>query len=135
MDSSPVSARVLEVIGTSLQGVTDAEVLENIISTACISWNMAIVKKLGHKHLYPHAGGSAEAMALIDGWSIRKERLFPDDTRLVLNCDVKYIKVGTGGMVKPDLVISSIPVEACLLPDGSVREGVPSGNVLRWQEV
>jgi hypothetical protein len=132
----PVSARILEIIGSDIKGISDTAVLENIVSMACVSWNMAVFKKLGQKPLpMSVSGGSPGMVDLVEDWAGRKERLYPGDMRLVLNCDMKYIPAGPGGMVRPDVVISSVPAEACFMPDGSVRKDVPSGNVLRWEEV
>jgi hypothetical protein len=103
---------------------------EGLTSIACVGWNMAIFQDKGLQNLFPGTNGTPDQMALVEAMKIAKNRLFPGDNRLIFNCDIQVAPSG-----KPDVKVHSIDFEHCFFPDGTVRDGVPSGNILRWQEV
>lgn len=133
---SPISERILQLLNIANDSKLAMSDVEAIVSTACIAWNMAIFRAMGITSFKVDSPGAPDRemlMGLIEGLAIRKANLFPEDFRIILGFEVKQLTpLGQGGV---GLSISSIHKEDCFNSDGSVAKDIPSGNVLRWQEV
>lgn len=130
----PISERVLELLQIPKDIPYSPGEIEGVLAAGCAAWNMAIIKKRGIHSLSIDAAGAPDRemlIGLIEGLSLRKEKLYPDDSRIILGFEIK--RLGPTGPV--DFSVSSIQSEHCFHSDGSVVEGLPSGNVLRWEEV
>lgn len=123
----PVSAKILKIISPHLSNRMSASNLEDLAAAACVAWNMSVFETRGIQLMSSLASVPKALEVYIGSFKDRKIDLYPDDTRLVLNLDLRI----SGG--KPDLFIASVPVEVCFLPDGTVHPEVPEGNILKWK--